>query len=200
MRLIWAVNDMQQTICVFCSSSDAVDSIFFETATELGAVIGQRNFDLIYGGAQIGLMGALARATHQNGGKVVGVIPEPLRWVKGIAYEAADELVVTRDLRERKAVMEARADAFVSLPGGFGTLEELLEILTLKQLGLHAKPVVLVNTNSFYDPLIQLFEHIYQEHFAKPDYRQLYHVAPDVANVFSYLEAYRPIQLQSKWF
>lgn len=177
-----------------------MDSIFFETATELGAVIGRRNFDLIYGGAQIGLMGALARATHQNGGKVVGVIPEPLCRVKGIAYEAADELVVTRDLRERKAVMEARADAFVGLPGGFGTLEELLEILTLKQLGLHAKPIVLVNTNSFYDPLIQLFEHIYQEHFAKPDYRQMYHVAPDVANVFSYLEAYRPLQLQSKWF
>lgn len=191
---------MQKTICVFCSSSDAVDSIFFETATQLGALISQRNYDLIYGGGQIGLMGALARAAHQNGGKVVGVIPETLRSVKGIAYEAADELVVTRDLRERKAVMEARADAFVVLPGGFGTLEEILEILTLKQLGLHTKPIALVNTNSFYDPLIQLFEHIYQERFAKPDYRQLYHVIPDAASVFSYLETYQPLQLQSKWF
>jgi uncharacterized protein (TIGR00730 family) len=191
---------MRRTICVFCSSSDAVDSIFFETAMELGALISQQNYDLVYGGAQIGLMGALARAAHQNGGKVVGVIPESLRRVQGIAYEAADELLVTRDLRERKAVMEARSDAFVGLPGGFGTLEELLEILTLKQLGLHTKPIVLVNTNGFYDYLIQLFERIYQERFAKPDYRQLYHVAPDVANVFSYLEAYRPLQLQNKWF
>jgi uncharacterized protein (TIGR00730 family) len=191
---------MQRTICVFCSSSNAVDSIFFETATELGALISQRNYDLVYGGAQIGLMGALARAAHQNGGKVIGVIPESLRRVQGIAYEAADELLVTRDLRERKAVMEARSDAFVGLPGGFGTLEEILEILTLKQLGLHTKPIVLVNTNGFYDPLIQLFERIYQERFAKPDYRQLYHVAPDAASVFSYLEVYQPLQLQSKWF
>jgi uncharacterized protein (TIGR00730 family) len=191
---------MQQTICVFCSSSDAVDSIFFETAMALGALISQRNYDLVYGGAQIGLMGALARAAQQNGGKVIGVIPESLRRVQGIAYEAADELVVTRDLRERKAVMEARADAFVGLPGGFGTLEEILEVLTLKQLALHAKPIVLVNTGGFYDPLIQVFERIYQERFARPDYRQLYHVAPDVAGVFSYLEAYRPLQLQSKWF
>jgi uncharacterized protein (TIGR00730 family) len=96
--------------------------------------------------------------------------------------------------------MEARSDAFVGLPGGFGTLEEILEILTLKQLGLHTKPIVLVNTNGFYDPLIQLFERIYQERFAKPDYRQLYHVAPDAASVFSYLEVYQPLQLQSKWF
>jgi uncharacterized protein (TIGR00730 family) len=191
---------MRRTICVFCSSSDAVDSIFFETATEMGALISQRNYDLVYGGAQIGLMGALARAAHQNGGKVIGVIPESLRRVQGIAYEAADELVVTRDLRERKAVMEARSDAFVGLPGGFGTLEEILEILTLKQLALHAKPIVLVNTNGFYDPLIQLFERIYQERFAKPDYRQLYHIAPDAASVFPYLEAYRPLPLQSKWF
>jgi uncharacterized protein (TIGR00730 family) len=191
---------MRRTICVFCSSSDAVDSIFFETATEMGALISQRNYDLVYGGAQIGLMGALARAAHQNGGKVIGVIPESLRRVQGIAYEAADELVVARDLRERKAVMEARSDAFVGLPGGFGTLEEILEILTLKQLALHAKPIVLVNTNGFYDPLIQLFERIYQERFAKPDYRQLYHIAPDAARVFPYLEAYRPLPLQSKWF
>jgi uncharacterized protein (TIGR00730 family) len=144
-------------------------------------------------------MGALARAVHRNGGRVIGIIPGSIQ-DKGITYETADELVVTRDLRERKAVMEARSDAFVGLPGGFGTLEEILEILTLKQLGLHAKPIVLVNTLGFYDHLVRFFEHIYRERFARPDYRQLYHIAPEAAGVFSYLETYRPVQLQSKWF
>jgi uncharacterized protein (TIGR00730 family) len=190
---------MQKTICVFCSSSDAVAPTFFETATELGTLIAGRNYTLVYGGVRVGLMGALARAVHQNGGRVIGVIPGSIR-DKGITYETADELVVTRDLRERKAVMEARSDAFVGLPGGFGTLEEILEILTLKQLGLHAKPVVLVNTLGFYDHLVRFFEHIYRERFARPDYRQLYHIAPEAAGVFSYLETYRPVQLQSKWF
>jgi len=189
---------MQKTICVFSSSSDAVDSVFFDGATELGNLIAKQNYVLIYGGAKIGLMGALARSVHENGGKVVGVIPELLR-DKGLAYEYADELVVTKDLRERKAIMEERADAFVGLPGGFGTLEEVLEILTLKQLQFHAKPIIFVNTNGFYDHLINLFEYIYQERFAKPEYRQLYYVAPDAASAFSYIETYQPIQLQSKW-
>lgn len=190
---------MQKTMCVFCSSSDAVAPIFFEAATELGKLMAQRNYALVYGGGRLGLMGALARSVHQNGGKVIGVIPESLR-VEGITYEGADELIVTGDLRQRKATMEARADAFVGLPGGFGTLEETLEILTLKQLKLHTKPIVLVNTQGFYEPLLQLFEHIYQERFAKPDYRQLYHMVPDADSVFPYLETYRPVQLDRKWF
>jgi hypothetical protein len=190
---------MPQALCVFCSSSDAVAPIFFDTTMELGSLLARQGYSLVYGGGRLGLMGALARAVHQNGGRVIGVIPEFLR-SKGIAYEAADELVVTRDLRERKAAMEARADGFVALPGGFGTLEEALEIITLKQLGLHTKPVVLVNTQGFYTPLLQLFEHIYQERFAKPDYRQLYQFAADASAVFSYIAAYQPVPLVSKWF
>jgi len=191
---------MSQTLCVFCSSSDAVAPIFFETAEEVGARLARQGYTLVYGGGRIGLMGALARAVHQNGGRVIGVIPEFLR-SKGLAYEASDELVITRDLRERKAVMEARADGFVTLPGGFGTLEEALEIITLKQLGLHTKPVVMVNTQGFYTPLLQLLERIYQERFAKPEYRQLYHFAPDIGEAFSYLASYQPAPLAvNKWF
>jgi uncharacterized protein (TIGR00730 family) len=191
---------MSQTLCVYCSSSDAVAPTFFETAEEVGARLARQGYALVYGGGRIGLMGALARAVHQNGGRVIGVIPEFLH-SKGLAYEAADELVITRDLRERKATMEARADGFVTLPGGFGTLEEALEIITLKQLGQHAKPIVIVNTQGFYTPLLQLMERIYQERFAKPEYRQLYHFASDVGEVFSYLATYQPASISvTKWF
>ncbi len=191
---------MSQALCVYCSSSDAVAPIFFETTEEMGAQLARQGYTLVYGGGRIGLMGALARAVHQNGGQIIGVIPEFLH-NKGLAYEACDELVITRDLRERKAVMETRADGFVTLPGGFGTLEEALEIITLKQLGLHTKPVVMVNTQGFYNSLLELMERIYQEQFAKPEYRQLYHFASDVGEVFSYLAAYQPVPLSvHKWY
>ena len=190
---------MSKSICVFCSSSDAVEAAFFDTAAELGAMLAWRGHTLVYGGTDVGLMGALARSAHQNGGKVVGIIPSAIQ-DKGIAYQSADELIVTRDLRERKALMEARADAFVALPGGFGTLEETLEILTLKQLGLHSKALVLLNSGGFYEPLLGLFEHLYEQRLAKPVYRQLYHVAPDAAGALDYIEAYAPQALPSKWF
>ncbi len=191
---------MSKTLCVYCSSSDAVAPTYFEIAEEMGARLAQQGYTLIYGGGRIGLMGALARAVHQNGGQVVGVIPEFLQ-SKGLAYDDADELITTRDLRERKAVMEARADGFVTLPGGFGTLEEALEIITLKQLGLHTKPVVMINARGFYDSMLELMERIYQERFAKPEYRYLYHFAQDVDEAFSYLAAYRPTPLAvNKWF
>jgi len=190
---------MEKAICVFSSSSDVVDPVFFDVASDLGALIAQRNYTLIYGGATVGLMGALATAAHEYGGRVVGVIPAPIR-DRGIAYEPADELIVTRDLRERKTLMEQLADIFVALPGGFGTLEETLEILTLKQLQHHNKPVVLVNTNGFYDRLLGLFEHFYQQRFVKAEHRDLYHVARDPISAFEYIDSYRPPEPVSKWF
>jgi hypothetical protein len=189
---------MQQAICVFCSSSDAVAPIFVDAANELGALIAQCGYTLVYGGSNVGLMGVIARAVHAHGGCVIGVIPQTIH-ARGIAYNTADELIVTRDLRERKAVMEARADAFVALPGGFGTLEEVVEVITLKQLQTHAKPIVLLNTGGFYDPLVALFEHFYEQRFARPDQRQLYHFAPDVNGVFAYLDTYRPPAIESRW-
>jgi len=180
---------MLKSVCVFSSSSDNVSSKFFEVADELGAKLAQKGFVLVHGGGKTGLMGALARSVHANGGKVIGVIPEQLR-THELAYEAADELIVTKDMRERKTIMEKRADIFVGLPGGFGTLEEILEILTLKQLRFHDKPIVLINTNNFYDHLINLFEHIYEQQFAHPEHRKLYHIASDINGAFSYIEAY----------
>lgn len=188
-----------RSLCVFCSSSDAVASQYFAVATELGAALARRKITLVYGGGQVGLMGTVARAVHQHGGRVHGVIPAYLR-TRELAYEASDELLVTPDLRARKAAMEERADAFVALPGGFGTLEEILEVLTLKQLGRHHKPIVFLNTNGFYDPLLAQFEKLFAEKFTKVDYRAYYHVAATVTELFEHLDASEPAPAVAKWF
>jgi cytokinin riboside 5'-monophosphate phosphoribohydrolase len=189
---------MPRCICVFSSSSDLINGSFFGIAGELGAAIASRGDTLVYGGCNVGLMGAVARAVHQHGGKVVGVIPKFIQ-SRGLAYAPADELIVTGDMRERKATMETRGDVFIAMPGGFGTLEEMLEIITLKQLKQHTKPVVFLNVDGFYDPLARLFEHMYEQRFAKPVYRMMYYFAPDVASAFTYLDYYEPPKLEDKW-
>lgn len=187
-----------KAVCVYCSSSSAIDPHYVEAAEQLGALLGQRRMTLVYGGASVGLMGRLAQAVHRAGGRVLGVIPQSLR-DREIAYEAADELIVTRDLRERKAIMETRADAFVALPGGFGTLEEVLEVLTLKQLRSHQKPIVFLNTAGFYDRLLAVFEQLYEQRFTKADYRHFYHVAAHPPEVLHHLDHARPVPEVSKW-
>jgi uncharacterized protein (TIGR00730 family) len=197
----WANNResaMAKAICVFSSSSNSVAGAFFRLAEELGAEIARRGHVLVYGGTNVGLMGAVARAVQRGGGKVVGVIPKFIA-DRGLAYEAANELIVTVDLRQRKATMEARADAFLALPGGFGTLEEVLEVITLKQLRQHNKPVVFLNPDGYYDPLTLLFEHMYEKRFAKPAYRLMYEFAPDVRSALDYMDQYQPPSLPAKW-
>lgn len=189
----------QKNICVYCSSSSAVDTEFFRITGELGIAMAHRNHALVYGGGNPGLMGAIGESVHEAGGHVVGVIPEYFVQ-NGLAYTDCDELIVTQTMRERKATMEARADAFLALPGGFGTLEELFEILTNKQLGFHAKPIVILNAQGFYGPLINLFEHVYASRFAKPETRDLYLVTPDVQAALDYIENYNPPSIPRKWF
>src|SRR5690606_1559013 len=116
--------------------------------------------------------GETARAVHENNGKVVGIVPEALN-VSGIVYERCDEFIVTTGIRERKAIMDERSDAFIALPGGFGTLEELLEIITLKQLEYHNKPIVILNVNNYYDDILKQFDKIFNENFACDEYRKL---------------------------
>lgn len=186
-------------ICVYCSSSDAVPPAFFEAAAELGCLMARRGHSLVYGGASVGLMGEVARAARANGGKVVSVMPEVVRKA-GVTFEEADEIIYTGTLRERKAVMEGRSDAFIALPGGFGTLEEAIEILSLKQLGLHAMPVAFINTCGFYGPLIDLFERMYADRFAKIAFRMLYAITDGAAGALDYIENYRPVELESKLF
>lgn len=178
---------MARSICVYCSSSNLIHDGYFVDAAALGKGIGERGDTLVYGGGQLGLMGEVAKATHAAGGRVVGVIPEAMRTVE-VCYEGADELIVTKTMRQRKQIMDDRADAFVVLPGGFGTLEELLEILTLRILRYHQKPVVLLNTLGFFDDLLHLFDRLYAEGFARKKSFQLYHVAKDAAGVFAVLD------------
>lgn len=189
---------MNKVICVYSSSSCNIDAFYFELAAELGRKIALRKDALIFGGGMIGLMGATARAVHEYSGKVIGVIPEALN-IEGVVYENCDELIETPGLRERKAIMDSRADAFIALPGGYGTLEEILEIITLKQLKYHDKPIVILNANGFYDKLLQQFDVIIEQKFAKEECRQLYFVTDDVSEALEYIDTYKPIVFKDKW-
>jgi hypothetical protein len=191
---------MPRTICVYCSASTALDPAYTNLAAELGAQIAQRGEGLVFGGTDIGLMSTLAHAVKRAGGRVIGVIPVQVQGTP-YAFEAADELVVTATLRERKAVMEERADAFIALPGGFGTLDEVIEVIMLKQVQFHKKPIVLLDHAGFYQPLAALFEHLYAQRFASAEHhRGLYHLAPDVSAAFAYLDSYQPPEFPIKWF
>ncbi len=189
---------MPWAICVFCSSSDAVASEYKDLARELGAAIGQRGDTLVYGGCNIGLMGLLARSVHEHGGRVVGIIPRKLEEI-GLAYEKADEKILTNDLRDRKALMDERSDAFVVMPGGLGTLEEAIEVLNLKQLCYHRRPVVFLNSGGFYDRLFHFFEQTFDENFVKPEVRRLYHTVGGVEELLKYIDGYQPPEIEDKW-
>ena len=190
---------MTKLLCVYCASSDRLDPKYYAAAAELGREMVVRGWGLVYGGGRTGMMGAVARAVKQNGGRVVGVIPEFMK-VRELAYLDADELVTVITMRERKLLMETRADAFVALPGGWGTLEEILEILTLRQLDVVKKPCVFLNQDGFYDPLLQLFERMLAEKFFKPSNLELYRVAPTVPEVFAQIAAAGSARAESKWF
>ena len=141
-------------LCVFCSSSDLLPETFREDARALGARLAQERIELVFGGGSVGLMGVLADAVLSGGGKATGVIPSFLA-TKELAHEGVTRQIVTRTMHERKQEMSRLADAFAILPGGFGTLDEFFEILTWKQLGLHSRPVVVANTGSWFDPLME---------------------------------------------
>ena len=184
-------------VCVYCSSSAAVDRGHVAVARDLGAALAGRGDVLVWGGATVGLMGEVARAARAAGGRTIGVIPESLLAVE-IADHAADELVITPDMLSRKGELARRADAFVALPGGFGTIEELLEQITGRLLGFHDKPIVLADVDGFWQPLLDLFEHLYRERFARPESRQGYAVATDVESILTLLDV-SPAALPAKW-
>ena len=175
------------SVCVYCSSSSRIEPAFGATGDEVGAELARRGHTLVYGGGSTGLMGRVARAVHAGGGRVVGVIPESMKSVE-VAYLDADELIVTQTMRERKHEMDERADGFLVLPGGFGTLEELSEVITHRYLKFHDKPIVLLNTRGFYDHLIALFEHFIETGMAKDVYRDMYAVATSVDEALGLLE------------
>lgn len=186
-------------LCVYCSSSDRLDPKYYAAAEALGREMVARDWGLVYGGGKTGLMGAVARTVKAGGGRVIGVIPEFMK-ARELAYDEADELISVVTMRERKLLMETRADAFVALPGGYGTLEEIMEILTLRQLEVVHKPCVFFNQDGFYDPLLQLFQRMLADKFFKPSNLELFRVANSVPDIFPQMESARRAQTESKWF
>lgn len=162
-------------LCVFCGSNHGNDPAYTAAAQRFGALMGEKGFDLVFGGGGVGLMGELARAVRQHGGKVTGIIPDFLRHLEP-PLEIATELIITRDMNERKSRMFGAAAAFVVLPGGLGTLDELAEALTGAQLHTHAKPIVFININGFFDPFFALIDHIVAHGFAAPQIKKLMRV------------------------
>jgi len=186
-------------ICVFSSSSNAIADVYVNEAIDLAMLIGQSNFCLINGGSNVGTMDVITREAGKHGAKTIGIIPEKLRDFN-LASLHAHEIIVSGDMMDRKFKMREMSDAFIALAGGFGTLEEILEVITLKQLGYHHKAIVFINTNGFYDDLFRQFEKSYDEKFAKESYRKLYFVAENAAQAMNYLRNYQPEETVNKWF
>ena len=180
-----------RNICVFCGSQSGADTRYGQAAVELGELLARRGHGLVYGGGHIGLMGAIADTVMQAGGTVTGVIPKPLT-ERELALETVTKLHVVSSMHERKALMASLSDAFIALPGGFGTLEELFEVIAWAQLGIHRKPIGILNVAGFYDSLKVFLEHAIAEGFIKSKYRGLFVTADQPLVLLDALEKHQP--------
>jgi uncharacterized protein (TIGR00730 family) len=176
-----------KNVAVFCASADGINPIYRAVAEELGRALAAKNIGLIYGGAKVGLMQAVADSALAHGGRVIGVIPEVLVDME-VAHRGLTELHVTSTMHTRKALMGERSDAFIVLPGGFGTFEELFEVLAWQTIKLHNKPIVLLNTNRFYDGLLSFLDHCMNEGMMTPKKREIVLVANTVDEIFTILK------------
>ena len=186
-----------QRLCVFCGSSPGRRPIHAESARSLGKIMAARGLALVYGGGHVGLMGVLADAILEAGGEVIGVIPQSMV-DKELAHTGISKLHVVGTMHERKALMADLADGFAALPGAFGTADELFEILTWAQLGLHAKPVAILNIDGFFQALLAWLDHAVAEGFLKPKHRRLLQEAEDAERLVNLLISYRPEPAEGK--
>jgi uncharacterized protein (TIGR00730 family) len=184
-------------LCVFCGSSAGVRPGYLAAAQAVGRLLAERGIELVYGGGRVGLMGACADAALAAGGRVQGVMPEGLL-AREVGHEGLTELHVVRTMHERKALMADLSDGFVTLPGGFGTLEEFCEVVTWSQLGIHPKPCGLLNVEGYYDPLLALFDHATAEGFVRSGHRGLVLEDADPARLLERMAAFRPPPTE-KW-
>ncbi len=183
---------MIKKVTVFCASSQKIDEVFFEASRQLAKELSSKNIEIIYGGGSIGLMGALADAAIENGGRITGIIPKFMADIEW-AHAKLPSLKIVETMHERKALMIKDTDCVIALPGGCGTLEELMEVITLKRLGLFTKPVVILNINEFYNPLIDLFENMIKGNFLREEHKKMWTIAESVNNIFD------TINLSPKW-
>lgn len=184
-------------ITVFCGSSFGTEEIYKEQATLLGRTLAKQNIELVYGGANVGLMGAVADGVLNAGGKAIGVLPNFLR-SKEIAHQGLTELILVESMHERKTKMNDLCDGVIALPGGFGTLEELFEMLTWAQLGLHKKPIAILNTNGFYDSLIELTETMVEKGLLKDVNQKMLLVSDNIDDLLDQMKNYIPPTV-GKW-
>lgn len=178
-------------ICVFCGSNSGTNPAYAQSARALGRLLAERRLELVYGGGNVGLMGMIAAAAMQAGGTVIGVIPESLMRLE-VGARDISELHVVGSMHERKAMMAELSDAFIALPGGIGTMEELFEVWTWGQLGLHAKPAAFLDVAGYYSHLHTFLDHMVDEGFLKPRHRQMVAVSSDAASLLDGFAAYQP--------
>ena len=181
-------------IAVYCGASSGNNAAFTNTAKELGMLLAQQKIELVYGGGKIGLMGVVADTVIQNGGHVIGVIPEKL-WVKEIAHNSIPDLRVVSNMHERKALMAELADAFIVLPGGYGTFEEMFEILTWAQLGWHQKPIGILNCEDYYTSLLNFLRQVVNNKFMKAEHLQILQVSNQPTDLLQLLQSYVPTKV-----
>ena len=186
-----------EAVCVFCGSKEGSRPSYVEAAGKMGKEIAHRGLGLVYGGGRVGLMGAVADAVLEEGGEVVGVIPEALI-AREIAHSGLTELHVVGSMHERKKLMADLSDGFITLPGGYGTLEEFLEVLSWAQLSMHEKPCGLLDVDSFWRPLSALFDQLVAEGFVHPDHRSLVLTEQNPDALLDLMERYRPPETR-KW-
>ena len=185
-------------ICVFAGSSSGTLSSFTEQARELGKAIAQNNLEIVYGGSKKGLMGELANSALQHGGKVVGIMPS-LLFRGELVHTGLTELIEVADMHERKGKMSELADAYIALPGGFGTFEELFEVVSWSQLGIHQKPIGLLNVENFYTPLLEMIDHAVKCGFVKEEHKALMVSANEGSALIKNLQEFSRPQMDEKW-
>lgn len=184
-------------ICVFCGSSAGRLEIYQDEARKLGAVVASLGLDLVYGGGNVGLMGIVADAALASGGQVIGVIPQSIADLE-IAHENLTTLHIVKDMGSRKEMMGELSDGFIALPGGYGTLDELSEVLTYNQLRVYDKPIGLLNVNGYFDGLLQFFDHAVEEKFVRQEHRNNLIVSADPEELVAMMESFEPVQIK-KW-
>ncbi|WP_242242775.1 TIGR00730 family Rossman fold protein [Bacillus cereus group sp. BfR-BA-01309] len=185
------------SICVFCGSNFGESEEYKNTAEKLGEFLGEKNTTLIYGGGKVGLMGSVANSALQAGGNVVGIIPEFLR-DKEIAHQGLTDLIVVDSMHSRKQKMSELADGFIVLPGGYGTYEEMFEVLSWGQIGIHKKPVGLINVDGFFDPLLKMLQHTVDKGFARPENLNLILSSTNIEELFAQMKDYNHVVV-NKW-
>ncbi len=186
-------------VCFFCASSEALDDKYYSIAAEFGHEIAGKNWTLVSGGSRIGLMKTLTLSALEKNGQTIGIIPSSFA-EKGLACYKNTELILSADMQERKKKLFDISDAFVILPGGFGTLDEMLEIITLKQVGFYNKPIVIFNQDGFFDNLLRQFNIFFDNNFAKVHNKKVFYVSQNIEDTLNYIDEYKVEEIDAYWF